>query len=115
MKKFLCLIAILALVSPCFAKPIRIMVFGDSLSWGFIPNEGRASERYPADSRWPGVLQKTKYLSKLYEGIARLGGADFFDAGTVITTDGPDGLHLTAEAEKKLGTAVATKVKEILK
>jgi lysophospholipase L1-like esterase len=62
-----------------------------------------------------GGLQKTKYLSKLYEGIARLGGADFFDAGTVITTDGPDGLHLTAEAEKKLGTAVATKVKEIFK
>jgi lysophospholipase L1-like esterase len=239
MKKFLCLIAILTLVSPCFAKPIRIMVFGDSLSWGFIPNEGRASERYPADGRWPDVLQKelgsdyevineslngrttdasdnqlagagldgsaylpaaitthhpldlviimvggndlkaaynrtpyrialgaghlidicntiggglgttykspkvllicppplsplieqgsvfpemfkgglqkTKYLSKLYEGIARLGGADFFDAGTVITTDGPDGLHLTAEAEKKLGTAVATKVKEIFK
>jgi lysophospholipase L1-like esterase len=58
MKKLLCLIAILALVSPCFANPIRIMVFGDSLSWGFIPNEGRPSERYPVDSRWPGVLQK---------------------------------------------------------
>ena len=239
MKKFLCLIAILALVSPCFAKPIRIMVFGDSLSWGFIPNEGRASERYPADSRWPDVLQKelgsdyevidealngrttdasdnqlagagldgsaylpaaitshhpldlviimlggndlkaaynrtpyrialgaghlidicntiggglgttykspkvllicppplspkieqgavfpemfkgglakTKELSKLYEGIASLGGAAFFDAGSVITTDGADGLHLTAEAEKKLGTAVAAKVKEIMK
>jgi len=36
MKKFLCLIAMLALIGPCFAKPIRIMVFGDSLSWGFI-------------------------------------------------------------------------------
>jgi hypothetical protein len=68
MKKFLCLIAILALVSPCFAKPIRIMVFGDSLSWGFIPNEGRASERYPADSRWPDVLQKE--LGSLAEGAA---------------------------------------------
>jgi lysophospholipase L1-like esterase len=238
MKKLVCLIAILALVSPCFADPIRIMVFGDSLSWGFIPNEGRPSERYPVDSRWPGVLQKelggdyevidealngrttdasdnqlagagldgsaylpaaitshhpldlviimlggndlkaaynrtpyrialgaghlidicntiggglgttykspkvllicppplspkieqgavfpemfkgglekTNQLSKLYEGIARLGGAAFFDAGTVITTDGADGLHLTAEAEKKLGTAVAAKVKEIM-
>ena len=49
---------ILALVSPCFADPIRIIVFGDSLSWGFIPNEGRPSERYPVDSRWPGGLQK---------------------------------------------------------
>ena len=67
MKKLLCLIAILALVSPCFAKPIRIMVFGDSLSWGFIPNEGRPSERYPADSRWPDVLQKE--LGSDYEVI----------------------------------------------
>jgi lysophospholipase L1-like esterase len=239
MKKLLCLVAILALVTPCFADPIGIMVFGDSLSWGFIPNEGRASERYPVDSRWPAVMQKelgsdyevsdeslngrttdasdnqlagagldgsaylpaaitshhpldlviimvggndlkaaynrtpyrialgaghlidicntiggglgttykspkvllicppplspkieqgsvfpemfkgglekTKELSKLYEGIARLGGADFLDAGTVITTDGADGLHLTAEAEKKLGTAVAAKVKEMMK
>ena len=62
-----------------------------------------------------GGLEKSPQLSKLYEGIARLGGADFFDANTVITTDGADGLHLTAEAEKKLGTAVATKVKEIMK
>lgn len=238
MKKLLCLIALLALVSPGFAKPIRIMVFGDSLSWGFIPNEGRPSERYPADSRWPevmrkelgsdyevidealngrttdasdnqlagagldgsaylpaaitshhpldlviimlggndlkvaynrtpyrialgagrlidicntiggglgttyqspkvllicppplsarieqgsvfpemfkGGLAKTKELSKLYEGIARLGGAAFFDAGTVVTTEDTDGLHLTAESEKKLGTAVAAKVREIM-
>jgi hypothetical protein len=61
-----------------------------------------------------GGLQKTKYLSKLYEGIARLGGADFFDAGTVITTDGPDGLHLMAESEKKLWTAVAVLITIVL-
>ncbi len=58
-----------------------------------------------------GGLEKSPQLSKLYEGIAQLGGAAFFDAGMVITTDGADGLHLTAEAEKKLGTAVAAKVK----
>jgi lysophospholipase L1-like esterase len=239
MKKLLCLVALLTLVSPGLANPIRIMVFGDSLSWGFIPNEGRASERYPVDGRWPAVMQKelgsdyevvdeslngrttdaadnqlagagldgsaylpaaitshhpldlviimlggndlkaayhrtpfrialgaghlidicntiggglgttyksprvllicppplspkieqgpvfaemfkgglekTNELSKLYEGMARLGGAEFFDAGSVITTDGADGLHLTAESEKKLGTAVAAKVKEIMK
>ena len=48
-------------------------------------------------------------------GVAQLGGAAFLDAGTVITTDGEDGLHLSAEAQKKLGAAVAAKVKEITK
>jgi hypothetical protein len=38
MKKLLCLFALLALVSPALAKPIRIMVFGDSISWGWEPN-----------------------------------------------------------------------------
>jgi hypothetical protein len=33
----------------------------------------------------------------------------------VVSTDGVDGLHLTSESEKKLGAAVAAKVKEILK
>jgi len=41
--------------------------------------------------------------------------AFFLNAGSVISTDGVDGLHLTAEAERKLGVAVAAKVKEMLK
>lgn len=32
----------------------RILCFGDSNTWGAIPNE---SERYPDDVRWTGVLQ----------------------------------------------------------
>ena len=36
----------------------RIMLYGDSNTWGFIPiKEGAPSTRYPADVRWPGVLQ----------------------------------------------------------
>ena len=31
----------------------RILCYGDSNTWGFIPGTG---ERYPADVRWPGVL-----------------------------------------------------------
>ena len=50
-----------------------------------------------------GGLEKSKELPPLYRGIAQLGGAAFFDAGTVISTDGVDGLHLSAEAQKKLG------------
>jgi hypothetical protein len=44
-----------------------------------------------------------------------MGGAEFLNAGSVISTDGVDGSHLTAESERKLGVAVAAKVKEILK
>ena len=41
--------------------------------------------------------------------------AGFLNAGSVISTDGADGLHLSAESERKLGTAIAEKVKEMLK
>lgn len=34
----------------------RILVFGDSLSWGYIP--GTNHERHPANVRWPGKLQE---------------------------------------------------------
>jgi len=53
-------------------------------------------------------MRRTAYIV----GIRDARGAAFFDANTVITTDGADGLHLTAEAEKKLGTAVAAKVQQ---
>jgi len=34
---------------------IRILCFGDSNTWGFIPAE---EKRYAASARWPGILQK---------------------------------------------------------
>jgi len=238
MKKLVCLFTLLILVSPAFAKPIRIMVFGDSNSWGWVPNPNPPSVRYPVDSRWPGVLQKelgsdyevieealngrttdayddslagaglngaeylpaaiashhpldlviimlgtndlkpaykrtpqriatgaahlvdivnsikggigtsypspkvllicpapldpkieqgpvfgemfkgglekSKQLPELYKSAAQAGGAAFFDAGSVVNTDGADGLHLSADAQKKLGQAVAAKVKELM-
>ena len=239
MKKLLCLFACLALVSPAFANPVRIMVFGDSISWGWEPNPRGPSVRFPPDGRWPQVMQKelggdyevitealngrttdasdnqlagaglngsaylpaainshhpldlviimlgtndlkaaynrspyrialgaaqlidicntigggigtaypspkvllicpaalnpiieqgpvfgemfkgglekSRQLPKLYEGVAQLGGAAFFDANAAIATDGIDGLHISADAERKLGTAIAAKVKEIMK
>ena len=67
MKKLVYLFTLLILVSPAFADPIRIMVFGDSNSWGWVPNPNPPSVRYPVDSRWPGVLQKE--LGSDYEVI----------------------------------------------
>ena len=36
----------------------RIMCFGDSLTWGWVPvKEGVPTTRYPAEVRWTGVLK----------------------------------------------------------
>jgi lysophospholipase L1-like esterase len=43
----------------------RIMVFGDSLSWGYMP--GSKHQRFAADVRWPGKLQQL--LGEEYEVI----------------------------------------------
>ena len=54
-----------------------------------------------------GGLEKSKALPTLYAQVAKAAGALFLDAGTVISTDGPDGLHLSAAAQTALGKAVA--------
>ncbi len=241
MKKLLFLSAIVVLASSGFAEPFRIVAYGDSITYGWLPNPNPPSTRYGPGERWPGVLQKelgnnyqiieegldgrttdaadpgspisgaqldgSSYLSaclashlpvdlviimlgtndlkpvfnrtplriaigaarlidlvntlnggvgttyknpkvllicppplspeiekgpvfaemfrgglaksrllpELYEAVAKMGGAEFLNAGSVVSTDGVDGLHLTGESQQKLGVAVATKVKEILK
>jgi hypothetical protein len=52
-------------------------------------------------------LEKSKQLPALYEAVAKMGGAEFLNAGSVVPTDGVDGLRPTPEAHKKLGAAVA--------
>ncbi len=113
MKKLLCFSALLALVTACFAEPVRIVAYGDSITYGWIPNANPPSTRYGPEDRWPGALQKE--LGNNYEAVAKMGGAEFLNAGSVVSTDGVDGLHLTSESEKKLGAAVAAKVKEMFK
>lgn len=37
--------------------PKRILCYGDSLTWGWVPvADGMPTERYPRDTRWTGVL-----------------------------------------------------------
>ena len=62
-----------------------------------------------------GGLEKSQKLPELYEAVAKMGGAEYLNAGSVVSTDGVDGLHLTAESERNLGVAVAAKVKEMFK
>lgn len=60
-------------------------------------------------------VQRSKGLSAAYRGVAEAASAGFFDAGSAITTDGSDGVHLTAEAQRKLGEAMAEQVRAALR
>jgi lysophospholipase L1-like esterase len=58
--RWLLVVALLAAVALPVgaAEPKRVMVFGDSVAWGWIPQaDGFPSTRYPVDVRWPGVMR----------------------------------------------------------
>jgi lysophospholipase L1-like esterase len=60
-----------------------------------------------------GGREKTIKLASQYGSLAAFLKVDFFDAGSVITTDGVDGIHFTAKNNAELGTALARKVADI--
>jgi lysophospholipase L1-like esterase len=72
------------------------------------------AERFPA-AVFAGGLEKSRQLASLYAKVAAEAGAEFLDAGTVTAADGVDGLHLTAEAHRKLGRAIAAKIQDSLR
>jgi lysophospholipase L1-like esterase len=66
----------------------------------------------PAD--WAGSHQKSLELGSALRDASAVANLPFLDAGEVIGTDGIDGIHFSAEAQKKLGEFVAKKVLHIL-
>jgi lysophospholipase L1-like esterase len=62
-----------------------------------------------------GGLEKSRLLPPLYEAVvARAAGAAFLDAGTAMSTDGEDGVHFSAEMQRRLGEAAAKAVRPVL-
>ena len=61
-----------------------------------------------------GSREKSMELPSVYSAVAEMAGENFFDAGTVIQTDGIDGIHFTADANRTLGVAVAAEVERVL-
>ena len=53
-------------------------------------------------------------LAPAYQAVAEAAGVGFFDAGSVVLTDGVDGVHFTAEAQRTLGEAMAEQVRSAL-
>ena len=65
-------------------------------------------------AEWTGSHQKSLELGPALRDAAAVANLPFLDAGKVIGTDGIDGIHFSAEAQKKLGEAVAKRVLPIL-
>lgn len=61
-----------------------------------------------------GGRDKTLAMAPLYAALADFMKVDFLDAGQVLSTDGVDGIHFTAENNAALGQALAAKVRTIL-
>ncbi|BCI55942.1 hydrolase [Mycolicibacterium litorale] len=61
-----------------------------------------------------GAQEKTAALPAAYSALASFMKVDFFDAGSVISTDGVDGIHFTEQNNRDLGLALTTKVRTLL-
>jgi lysophospholipase L1-like esterase len=65
--------------------------------------------------QWVGSREKSLNLGEAMKNAAMAANLAFFDAREVITTDGIDSVHLTAEAHRKLGETMANQVRLALK
>lgn len=65
------------------------------------------------EGMFDGGVEKSRELAKYYKALAAFMKVDFLNAGDYVTTDGCDGIHLTAETNIKLGQAIARKVQAI--
>ncbi|MEK1932801.1 MAG: arylesterase, partial [Pararhizobium sp.] len=67
--------------------------------------------RPPAQSR---SVEESQKFAPLYAALATEFGTGYFDAGTVVEASVEDGVHLSAENTRKLGTALAKPVRDLL-
>jgi lysophospholipase L1-like esterase len=66
------------------------------------------------NATFEGAEAKSREIAGHYASLAGFFKVDFLNAGDFLTTDGVDGIHLTPENNKALGTAIAEKIKVIL-
>ncbi|KMO70041.1 MULTISPECIES: SGNH/GDSL hydrolase family protein [Mycobacteriales] len=61
-----------------------------------------------------GSQEKTAQLAQVYSAMASFVKVPFFDAGSVISTDGVDGVHFTEQNNHDLGVALSEQVRGLL-
>jgi lysophospholipase L1-like esterase len=57
---------------------------------------------------------KSAKLAETYSALASFVKVPFFDAGSVISTDGVDGIHFTERTNRDLGVALSREVRAVL-
>jgi lysophospholipase L1-like esterase len=67
-----------------------------------------------ARAMFEGSAERCRDLPTTFAHIAAAAGVPFFDAGTVVRSDGVDGVHLTGESQHKLGLAMADQIRAVL-
>jgi len=66
------------------------------------------------DLMFAGADEKSRLFGTYYGRVAKWNGVAFLDAGGVITSSELDGIHFEVGEHRKLGEAVAGKVRELL-
>jgi lysophospholipase L1-like esterase len=69
---------------------------------------------YPNTEIFVGASEKSSGFSKQYRMVANERGCHFLDAGEYTESSSIDGIHLEADMHKRLGLAIAAKIKDIL-
>ena len=61
-----------------------------------------------------GAEEKSKEVARQYRRVAEKHGCALLDAGELVRSSDRDGIHLEVDEHRKLGEAVAARVKEML-
>jgi lysophospholipase L1-like esterase len=100
------LIRIVKLGSTCGIEP-RILLVAPP------PVQAGKSERM--NRLFGGGYELARQLGQAYQAVAQSEKVEFFDAASIIpVADGIDGIHLTPEANARLGQALAAQIKRIV-
>ena len=87
---------------PVFQEHPKILLISPVLITGTVNNNAACNE-----------AAESEKLAGLYESIADESGLHFMDAARITGPSEIDGVHLSAEGHKAIGSAVARKIREI--
>lgn len=78
------------------------------------PPLGGDSSVRPEMTAWPAIWQASRDLAPVLERVARTQGLHAFDGGSSTSVSGPDRVHLNADDHRRLGLALAERVRSVL-